>query len=380
MKKAPNKIAFAVFFLLLLVLPLITILTPKKSFSETENRALEEFPAFSIENVLSRKFMKNLEEYISDHFIGRTGWTASKTRMELASGKRESNGVFILPERLAEKQDPVDTGAVEKSITAINNFAEDTDMPVFVMIAPTATEIYNNELPKNAPRYDEKAFIRQDVYENLNAEIIALDAYGALYSTRSDYIFYRNDHHWTSLGAYNVYAATIKQMGYSAVPWSRFDIEHATNSFRGTLYSKSLYDGIEADTIDLYTYAKGAKVTAVDINDGRETKIYGTMYFREYLNHAAKYSVFFGVNQPTVTVHTDLKDGPKLLMFKDSYAHSYVPFLAQHYSEITMVDLRYLNNAYKDILEIEEYDQTLFLYSCSTFATDSTIKKLDIQE
>ena len=379
MGNTPKKITFLVFFALLLIFPLITTFSNKKDFSETENRYLEEFPTFSIENILSRKYMKALESYISDHFVGRSLWISNKTKIELFAGKHESNGVYILKDRLAEKQDPIDEKEVAKSIASINRFAQENTVPVFVMLVPTSTEIYKDELPKNAPQVDEKKFINEEVYAQLDPKITALDAYNAMYSNRSDSIYYRTDHHWTTLGAYTAYAATIKKMGYGAISWGRFDIEHASNAFRGTLYSKSLYDKVEPDTIDLYYYDKGAKVTSVEINDGRETKNYDSMYFKDYLKHSAKYSVFFGTNQPVVTIKTDSEKGGKLLLFKDSYAHSYAPFLAQHYSEITMVDLRYMNTSYENLLNVSDYDQVLFLYSSATFSTETTIKKLDIK-
>ena len=104
------------------------------------------------------------------------------------------------------------------------------------------------------------------------------------------------------------------------------------------------------------------------------------MYFKEFLDKKDKYSTFFGSNQPIVTVKTDAPKDTKLLIFKDSYAHCYVPFLAQHYSEITMIDLRYMNEAYSKAINVNDYDQVLFLYNGATFATESNIKKLDIKE
>lgn len=379
MKNTPKKISFAVFMILLVLLPIITVILPKKGFSETENRYLEEFPEFSLNSVFSRAYMKNLEDYITDHFVGRTSWISAKTKITLLSGKSESNGVYILKDRLVAKHDPVNEAEVEKSIAAINHFAEKNAIPTYVMIVPTATEIYGDELPANAPEYSEKKFIENQVYNKLNEKITPLDVYSAMYLNRSDYIYYRNDHHWTSLGAYNAYAAAIRMLGFSPVPWNRFDIEHVSNNFRSSLYSKCLYDGVPADTIDLYTNSSGPAVTSVEINDGHETKIYQDMYFREYLDHTAKYSVFLGTNQPIVTIKTNSEKGGKLLVFKDSFAHSIAPFLAQHYSEITLVDTRYVNDAYENFLDVEKYNQVLFLYNCATFSTETSIKKLDLK-
>ena len=378
MKNFSYKISFVIFFLLLVSLPLATILIPKENFSEIENRFLKQFPEFSVDNVIDRKYMKGIESYISDHFVARTKWIELKTNIELLVGKKESNNVYILKDRLVEKLETPDYKEIDKSIQSINNFAIDNKIPTYVMIAPTATGIYSEDLPKNAPKYDQKQFIKS-IYDKLSPEVTSLDAYNPLFSNRDDYIFYRNDHHWTSLGAYYAYASTIKKMGFTPIPLEKFDIEHASNDFKGTLFSKSLYDRIPADSLDLYYYEDGTKITSVEINTGKEIQKYDSMYFREYLNKKDKYATFLGSNQPIVTVKTDSPNGQKLVIFKDSYAHCYIPFLAQHYSEITMVDMRYINAPYKQVIDMTNYNQALFLYNGSTFSTDSNIKKLDMK-
>ncbi|MBQ8786931.1 MAG: hypothetical protein IJZ61_04780, partial [Oscillospiraceae bacterium] len=61
---------------------------------------------------------------------------------------------------------------------------------------------------------------------------------------------------------------------------------------------------------------------------------------------------------------------------KDSYAHCYVPFLTQHYSEIILVDMRYIQMSYKNVVNPEDYDQVMFLYNASSFMTDINVRKL----
>ncbi len=69
-------------------------------------------------------------------------------------------------------------------------------------------------------------------------------------------------------------------------------------------------------------------------------------------------------------------EGGKLLVIKDSYAHCYAPFLTEHYSEITLIDLRYIQISYKQLLNPEDYDQVLFLYNASSFISDTDLRKL----
>ena len=99
------------------------------------------------------------------------------------------------------------------------------------------------------------------------------------------------------------------------------------------------------------------------------------MYFREFLDVKDKYSTFFGQNMPMINVITG-NPGGRLLVIKDSYAHSLVPFLANHYSEICMLDLRYIQISYKELVNVADYDAVLFVYNASTFMSDDDLKKL----
>ena len=373
-----KRVSAVVFLAILIILPLATLFSHKEYFSETENRKLAEFPKFSMKTVMDKSFMNGFETYISDHFINRLGWIETKTGIELALGKKELNGIYIADERLMEKLPTIDYSAIDKSVDAINKFSENnSSVPVYCLLAPTSAGIYMDELPKNAPQEDQKALIDY-VYGNLNDNITTIDVYNILYTMKDEYIYYRNDHHWTSLGAYYAYNATIQKLGFSPIVYDKYDIEHASDSFKGTFYSTSLYDKVKADTIDIYRYDEGANVTDYIVNDGKSETEYDSIYFRDYLTQKDKYSTYLGPNQPLVTIKTDVHNDKKLLVIKDSYAHCFAPFLTQHYSEITLIDLRYIGVSAEDVVNISNYSQVLVLYNASTFSTDDNVKKLSV--
>lgn len=373
-----KRVSAVVFLAILIILPLATLFSHKEYFSETENRKLAEFPKFSMKTVMDKSFMNGFETYISDHFINRLGWIETKTGIELALGKKELNGIYIADERLMEKLPTIDYSAIDKSVDAINKFSENnSSVPVYCLLAPTSAGIYMDELPKNAPQEDQKALIDY-VYGNLNDNITTIDVYNILYTMKDEYIYYRNDHHWTSLGAYYAYNATIQKLGFSPIVYDKYDIEHASDSFKGTFYSTSLYDKVKADTIDIYRYDEGANVTDYIVNDGKSETEYDSIYFRDYLTQKDKYSTYLGPNQPLVTIKTDVHNDKKLLVIKDSYAHCFAPFLTQHYSEITLIDLRYIGVSAEDVVNISDYSQVLVLYNASTFSTDDNVKKLSV--
>lgn len=365
-----------VFFGILIGFGLATIFSEKESFSETQNRKLADFPKISGKNIYSGKFMSGIEEFLSDHFIWHDSWITAKTSAELLSGKREGNDVYIMKDRLVEKIPEPDMTEVGKSLEGIRKFSQDNGIAPFVMIVPTQAEIYKNELPPNAPNPDQQKFIN-DAYSALEGYAVPVDVYSTLSANKDSYIFYRTDHHWTTRGAYLAYLAAAKKMDIMPVTENNYDIEHASDSFKGTFYSKVLYEGITPDSIDLWIPSDSKSEPMVEIYSsfGVDPELHQGMYFREFLDVKDKYSTFFGTNQPMITVRTGNKGG-KLLVFKDSYAHCFVPFMTEHFSEITMVDLRYIQMSYKELIDVSEYDKVMFVYNASTFMSDRNLKKL----
>ncbi len=374
-----KKISAIIFFLVITVIPLLIIILPKKEFSENENRVLTAFPSFTWDNIQSGKFMKDFEGFFSDHFIMRDEWIATKTQAELLAGKKEVNGVFILKDRLIQKVEDYDRTLVAKNVSAINGFAKRVKIPCTMMLIPTACEIQKDQLDPNVPVLNQKMLI-ESVYSRMAGQLSTVDVYSPLYASKDEYIYYKTDHHWTSLGAYLGYSAASRSLGYQTISLNSFDIQHASHDFYGTLYSKVIYDKTGPDTIDYYSYPKGTTVSKVVVDTGSSKKNYDSMYFREYLSQKDKYSSFLGSNQPFVTVHSNAKSGKKLLVIKDSYANSLVPFLTQHYSEITMVDLRYINVNLNEKLSLDDYDQILFAYNVESFVEDQNIVKLNFTE
>lgn len=376
-KKTSLAICLCFFGTLLLFL-VLTVVLPKKATSEMENKPLQEMPKFSAKDLFNGNYTSKLETYVSDHFSGRVSWISLKSGFEHLLGKREQNGVYILNDRLIEKVDEPDYELVDKNIEALNKFAADNaDIPVYFMLVPTSAEFYKDELPYYYPNLDQRAFIDY-IYNGLEGNGMSLiDVYQEMSANSDDYIYYRTDHHWTTKGAFLAYTAAGKKMGYVPLDYSRYDIEHASGSFKGTFYSKALYNGIEDDVMDYYHVADNPKPVTVEVTTeyGVPPEVYDSMYFRDYLNVKDKYSSFLGSNVPLETIKCD-NDGGKLLVIKDSYAHCFVPFLTEHYSEITMLDMRYIQMSYKSVVDVSEYDQVLFLYNAASFSKDKDVRKL----
>ncbi len=371
-----KRILLALFFAVIFLFPIVSFIVPDKTFSELENRALKSAPAFSADAVLDKSFMNGTESYLADHIVLRDAIAKAKSAIDLAVGKRELGGAYVCDDKLVEHIAKPDETVTALNAEEINKFAQkyrgkiDTTM----MLVPTAETIYSATLPMAAPYIDQTAYIKSfyDSLQNVNT----VDAYAVLSAHQKDYIYYRTDHHWTSYGAYLGYTALAKPLNLKAVPHDMFNIEHVANDFLGTLYSKALCHEDFADTIDLYAYSQGDPVNEVVRHMGKNTQTYSSIFFRENLEGKDKYTVFLGQNTPVVTINTNVKNGKKLIVFKDSYANSMMQFLTLHYEQIAVVDLRYLNVPLSDYVDINDYQQALFLYNVGTFTSDQSMRKL----
>jgi len=382
-----KKLMAVLFFLFIFLIPVISLITmPKEKvvFSETENRYLARFPTFSLEKVLETEYMKEFEDWANDRVVGRESWIKLKNRTERALGKIEINGVFITDERMMQTFSGYDKDRVGKNLNAMNNFAKRHEsVPVYFMLAPTSLELYGDTLPKSSPIASQKDFMRY-CHDELD-QITGIDILTLLEEHRERYIYYRTDHHWTSLGAYIAYTAAGTAMGFTPLNMDRFNIETASSDFWGTLHSKTLDDSITPDIINIYTLSEGEPEVVLTVNDGVNITEHQSLYFREFLDTKDKYSTFLGINAPIIKITSDISgipegsssSGKKLLIFKDSYAHSLIPFLAKNYSEITVVDMRYINMGYNAFFTVEDFDQVLFMYNVITFSEDTNLVKLN---
>lgn len=369
-----NKLTanIVIFTVLLILLPALTLFLPKKTFSENENRYLQEFPIPTLKTIEDKSFMSAFEKFFADHFVLREKWIQLKNQMEIITNKREINGVYLTEKRLIEHQE-LNEDIIKQNTEAINSFAEKYKKPTFLMIVPTAESIYTDQLPLMAPYFDQKKVI-DSIYTASNKNLTCIDVFTPLLSAKNQYIYYNTDHHWTSLGAYLGYFSSAKPLGFAHNEIDKFNVEHASHDFKGTLYSKTLYEKCTSDTIDLYHLSTGEPQVTVTVNSGQKSSEHQSIFFRNYLDKKDKYNTFLGQNEPCVSVKTNVANQKKLLIIKDSYAHSMVQFYMYHYSEITLVDLRYVNKL-SNYVSVDDYDQIMFVYNFASVNTDTSIGK-----
>lgn len=367
------------FFLLLSLLAIFVIVTPAKEFSENENRVLAQKPTFSLEEVLSGNFQENLSDYLSDQIPLRDAWIQINTEVKKWLGQKEINDVYMGKEHYYFQQFTDESYSTSR-MNAIFQMIEDWTgkikndtskeiQNVSVMLVPTPGTILRDKLPSNAPYYDEDVVYKK-AQDTLSCNFIDMRE---VFSQNAEHtqLYYKTDHHWTGDGAYLAYVEYCKSIGMDAKEQSYFQIEELTDSFYGTLYSKVLDWECEADHI----YAPQNLPEVEVICD--DEKISESVYDLTYLEQKDKYCVFFGGNWEKVQIKTSAENGKRLLLIKDSFANSFVPYILEDYEEIVMIDLRYYGGTMEEILSEYEITDVLFLYETTNLLTDTGIIKLN---
>lgn len=361
---------------------LLHIVTPDKEYSERENRVLQEFPDFSFESLFSGDFTSDMTKYLSDQFPARDLFVSIKANSEKLALRMENGGIIFGEDCLTARLDKPDLENLDVNITSADKFAaalEKEGISCIFAPAPRRVDVCIDDLPAS---YGDKAQNELwniiDSYADSFSGTFVSGLCGRLRSLNSlgDEVYYRTDHHWTSLGAYYAY-----DILYSCLPediadpikksrLKDFRKETVTKDFYGTSYSSSGASWVTPDSIDLYRFEGDDTIPVTVVDTG---EVYKGLYRKEFLKVRDKYSVFLGENAGRVDI--GYGDRPTIVVIKDSFAQSLVPFFAEKYNVI-MIDPRYYSGSiYRAVIE-EKPDAVIILMNADTLTTSTVLKPL----
>lgn len=364
-----KRLPGVIFMVLLLGLAGKEALSHQRTYSPVEKRELQTRPEISITKVLDGRFQRKYESYLRDQFPGRDHWVSFQTDMELFMGKNEIHNVYIgknhyLLEHYTEKE--FDPQQISKNLQALEKFVGKAkqNADVHVMMVPTKSWVLREKLPAFAPHYKEQRFY-DALQQKLEKEDVLISVEPVLDAHKEEEIYYRTDHHWTTLGAWYAYEQYTKAVGGDLQrAQGKKKFRCISKDFYGTTYAKINY-ARQADKIEIYEPADKLRVV---YNMGeKKTK---TLYDFSFLKTADQYSVFTGGNQAVLEITGGIKNGKTLLLIKDSFANSILPFLAEDYEKLVVVDLRQLNVSGDRLLEMFSPTDILILYNSAQFAQD----------
>ena len=364
---------------LTLVFSLLTIFSPKKNYSENENRYLEDFPKLSFTSVKDASFMKDTETYVSDHFIMRDFFMTVKTIYERMTGRNRINNIYMCDDGyyIEEYNGLKNPGKIETAIKRLSEKCSDAN--IRVMLVPTAVSIYSEKLPasaKNANQEEDIKKIEDDLagcFEKINESgrtASFVNVADALRNAKDEQLFYKLDHHWTSLGAYTAYTELAKSFGFEPLARNQFTEKTVTTDFKGSFYSKVNDLLAKPDSIELFESDR-LSLTVKYPDRKFETD---TLNAEEYLSKKDKYSYFLNNQNSLVEVHNANAESDRVLaVVKDSYANCAISFLAEHFSTIYVFDTRFYRNKVTEFINENGVSDVLFLYNMYTIGTDTGI-------
>lgn len=344
-------------------------LTPQKSFSEAENRYLQEKPEPDGEDILDGSYMEDYEIWMADQLLFRDGFVSLKASADRLAGQGDSGGVYLgkdgyLLEMFTERDWEEKREQFEKNVNYASSFLarmEEEGKRVHFLMVPTGSCIMAEKLPAFAPE------VSQDrLFEELSEKLPGfVDCREELLAAKGEeQLYYRTDHHWTSMGAWYAYRALARAEGRELPELTSYTRETLSTEFYGTSYAKAGLYTIKPDTMEAI-YPKEGESVRVDYGDGVTEN---TLYDRSFLSRRDKYRVFLKGNYPLTKIETAQKNGKRLLLVKDSFANTFIQFLTEDYEEIHVIDPRYFKMDLEEYTKDKKITDVLFLYQIKNFA------------
>jgi len=347
------------FFALLFAVGLCAFLLPHRSFSENENRTLAdkvEVPGLS--DLVNGTWQTDLENFFSDQFLGRDLLCQIGSESKILCGARERNGAYIAKNGvLTECVKTVDRAQYTENLQKLQAFCRSHEN-VSVLLVPSGADVQSDLLPAFAETYPSDSLFAE-ASETLAGVCTFVDV-------RADFadkegLYYKTDHHWTYRGAFLAYEVFCRLNGQTAYP---FEHEKVADNFYGTLWSKTLNFGQPSD-----------EIYAPTVNDALKEQLYDS----SACTKKDKYTFFLGGNEALKTVeNTEAETDKTLLLIKDSFANSFVPYLTKNYCRVILVDLRYYNGRLSKLMEEENVSDILVLYSMTSFSESHDLGRLKL--
>ena len=358
----------ALFAVYLLFFALLGLVLPDRYVSSNENRNLQQLPAFSWERLFSGAYIEELERYLSDQFPLRDGFYALNNELSLLLGQRDFSGFYLGTDgSLLQMHDALDAKVFRQNLAYIQAFASaasSLSLPVRLLPVPGASYIYPEKLPYGGKEGDVDGLFD----EASDGTFDLIDVRQALLDHKQEALYYRTDHHWTSLGAYRAWEAYLEQTGRQATPLSAYREELLSDSFQGTGASAVGLWGLPTDRIYAYDCGQSLQLE-LNLNG----QLYDSLLFRDHLATRDQYAAFLNGNQPLVQIRGENRNGQHLLIVKDSYANCLAQFAIADFEQVDLIDLRSFNGDVLQYIEENGVTEVLVLYGVKNLCEDKNL-------
>ena len=335
--------------------------------SEYERRDLAQFPEVSVDRLTEGQFSEDYQTYLQDQAPFRDGFRFLKSfvsRNLLLNS--ENNGVFVVDGTIYDRFDPINHERINRVVRIIGEISDDIGSDrQFIALIPTKGQILagSNYLVPD----QQEIVVRFGDLDGTST----VDLAGLTESVGAD-AYYRSDPHWNAAGIFWSYGEITGALGLDQIV--EYDSELFTERYFGSEYGKAAAWSIEPDSIYLPRNEVIDGLSACRYSSLEDKDCVDSVFYRGDESEDDAYDVFLGGLGPIIEIVNPASDSSEeLVIFKDSYAHAIAPLLAQHYSKVTLFDLRYMRRS----VVMDNFDldgkTVLFLYSTSVLNTDAQI-------
>lgn len=370
--KGSNLAVVIIFFAFIFIFAALFWALPDKEASAEENRSLQSFPTFTREKLIDGTFTEEFGEYMADQFPFRNFFVGMKGVAETALLKGENNGVIKGADGyLITRYDSVDTEILENNLDCISVFLENAEEKGFDVTVAFAGRTCDVAVSKMKKLYGSETSDKtwEELYRiSVEKDVPFCDLMTPLRERmeKGEYVYYKTDHHWTTLGALYAYDEIAVKADLPYYDKEEFEVETVSEEFYGTTWSKAGIKWAKPDSLEYFRY-DGDEELFTSIKNGEE---FNTVYKREHLDTKDKYASFIGGNNARTDVTDGTGEREKLLLVKDSFAHSTVPFFARNY-DLVIIDLRYYSSSIIKLMEEEGIEKAVLLYNMETLSSES---------
>ena len=290
-----------------------------------------------------------------------------KVSIKLLSGQKEIDNIFFVDHRLIENLTVQDETLADSNRRALQSFVQKFPIVPSLMLIPTACSIDQQLLPSNAILFDQKGWLEK-IDQELSQFCYPIDAYSPLFASREESLFYRTDSRPTQLAGYKLYAALGDRLGFIPLPFSAFSIEPLAYGCYGNLYSRWNNGGVRADTVTAYLpVSQDFSYRVTHQSPDGITATYYTLYPRQATVLGNDIDQILGGSSARIDIKSYGIAERRLLIVGDDYADCLVPYLALHYSDITVINPTLCSKGMMEQLSDESYDQIFLAFSTASF-------------
>ena len=368
-----DKITIIVFGVFLGIVFIGYTFTKDRNFSTMENKNLIGSVGLTEYSIMEGELSENLYTYMRDQVPFRDNLVLLSNDTQNVLAGDCINDVYIGEDGYLLKNFQAPGDIYDANIEAVTSLCNDIkDAEIIVEIVPTSTYVYEDKLPKHVSVYNESDVIEDATNKLVDTEASIIDVSASLTAHKDEDIYFKTDSHWTMDGAYYGYADICKGLGIEPTDRKKLSKTVGSDSFLGDLYSMAPIDNQADDDLVMYINSSGEyKVDYID--DGARAV---SMMNIESLKLKDKYKVFLDGKHSRVRIASNSENAEKILVIKDSYGNSLVPFLADNYNEVNVIDMRYYTDSISEFVKTNGIKKVVVICGIDTLTTDESIKDI----